>query len=227
LETSFYFLITMKKVIISLSLLCLFLTTSLAEAQWQGAVQQLQRAAQQRQTTQQFAPPSQQNAVHATGPPQGLAMPPGAVPSNTGNFDFRITVSPNAELTHTRNHVLLMGVTQYTQTVPSGDALQLVKSLDLSNLSFAVKDMEGLQDALVQARFCRRDDIRILREPTAREAEAALRNMLDNVQRGDRVMVAFSGHGISLSEGERTIDFLCFTDAKVTYNTETRNCIAR
>ena len=210
----------MKKKLVLLPLLCLFLTASMAEAQWQQAIQravQQRQSAQQQQSVQQA--PSQQGTSRTIDAP---AMPSGNVSGNAGRFDFKITVAPNAELTHARNHVLLIGVTEYPKAVPSEDALQMVKSLDLGNLSFAVKDMEGMKEALVQARFCREGDIRILREPTAREAETALRNMLQNVQRGDRVLVAFSGHGISLSEGERTMDFLCFTDAKTTYNTETR-----
>jgi len=126
--------------------------------------------------------------------------------------------SANAELTHPKSHVLLIGVSQYPAEEVSIDTFN---SISFSALKFTVKDMEGLRDALKKANFCRDEDIRVLREPTARDMDSALRNMLDKVETGDRVLVAFSGHGISLPEGGKMVDFLCAADAKVTCNTIT------
>jgi len=210
----------MKK-LLSLTLLCLFITASLAEAQsLRGLAQQVQRVAQQRQPVQ-----SQQSAQQQQ-PAQPAPTQQGNMPEKADVSAFNITVPTNAELTHARNHVLLMGVTQYPEAAPSDDALALTKSLDLGNLNYAIKDMEGLKNALVDARFCREVDIHVMENPTADEAEAKLRKMLapetGTVKTGDRVLIAFSGHGIALTDGTRTMDFLCFSDAKLTYNTDTR-----
>ena len=132
----------------------------------------------------------------------------------------------NVELTHPRSHVLLVGVTRY---LPAEQSTDTIASVQFTNLNYTVNDIKALGDALVQARFCRAEDIRLLysgaggnNEPTAGNMEAALRTMLGNVKKGDRILVAFSGHGISLSIDGQPADFLCLADAKVVYDQEAR-----
>lgn len=220
----------MKK-LLSLTILCLFFTASQVEAQWQSALQQIQRAAQQQPRTvqpqpqrQPVQPSNQQGTLSHAVDSKVIITTKGYQPGKMGSSDETAPITSNAGLTHARNHVLLMGVTQYPKTKSVSDALSSanVKSVDLADLNFSVKDMEGMKDALVQAHFCRETDIQVLREPTAHEAEEALRKMLDKVQNGDRVLIAFSGHGISLSDKGKTMDFMCFTDTQVTYNADTR-----
>ena len=99
-------------------------------------------------------------------------------------------------------------------------------SIELKDLRFCRKDMEGLQDALVKARFCKAEDIRILvsggtTEPTEANVRSTLRELLSHVQRGDRVLIAFSGHGIALRLGKDAVlptDFVCCADTNVRYN---------
>lgn len=223
----------MKK-LLSLTLLCLFFTASLAGAQWQQIAEKLaqrviegqahkKQAALQKEITElqkkayELEVKAAEQRAEATNLPVELP----------GDGDILASiVTDSSEPTYPRNHVLLIGVIQYPTAKPSTDALQLVKSADLGDLNFAIKDMEGLKDALVQARFCRDANVSILRNPTAHEVEVALRKMLDpdtgTVSDGDRVLIAFSGHGISLLVGQKRMDFLCFTDTKVTYNTEKR-----
>ena len=186
-----------------LTLICLFLTVSLAEAQRTGS-----RSAQSRIVTAPSQYPVNNNS------------------SNNTNSVAKSSPALDA-LTHPRNHVLLIGVNDYPKAVPSTETML---SIELSKLNFCRKDMEGLQDALVKARFCKAEDIQVLVsggtiEPTEANVRKALREMLSKVQRGDRVLIAFSGHGVAfpLKKDEPPKGFICCADIKVLYNTTTRN----
>ena len=210
----------MKK-LLSFTLLCFFLAAMPAVAQLERPQSQQENAAG-RFAIEGAATP---NPVAPSPAVPSPAVPPSNISANPSIPALGKSIPADAELTHPKSHVLLIGVTQYPTSEPSTDSL---KSIRFSNLNFCVKDMEGLADALVQARFCRAGDIQILlsgaggtNEPTARNVETAMRNMLANVKQGDRVLVAFSGHGISLPEGGRTVDFLCATDSKTAFDTTT------
>ena len=205
---------------LTLTLLCFFLAALLAEAQLERPQAQQENAAGRFAIEGSALPSSTVPSPTVSSPTTpSPAMPSGSIPA------LGKSIPADAELTHPKSHVLLIGVTQYPEMEPSTDTL---KSVGFSNLNFCVRDMEGLADALVQARFCRAGDIQLLssgaggnQEPTARNIETTMRNMLANVKLGDRVLIAFSGHGISLPEGGRTVDFLCASDAKTTFDTTT------
>ena len=55
------------------------------------------------------------------------------------------------KLTHPRNHVLLIGVNQYTAAEPSTNHRI---SASFHNLQFCVKDMQDLKNALIKSLFC-------------------------------------------------------------------------
>lgn len=129
------------------------------------------------------------------------------------------------ELSHPRNHVFLVGVTLYPMAKQSTDRLVVA---NFSDLSFCVRDMECLKSALIESRFCRDEDVQMLvsgagneNEPTEENVSAAFDALLKKIQPGDRVLVAFSGHGISLpleGNANRSEDYLCCADADVVYN---------
>ena len=208
---------------LSFSLLCLFLTASLIEAQIPSALRQLAQPARQ-----PASPVQQGHTGDASGKfavmDSGSGMNSGGVALGNISIAKSNIVPADAELTHKQTHVLLIGVAQYQMAETNTENLI---SVNFGNLTFSVKDMEGLKDALVKSRFCREEDIQFLatgaeedRKPTARNVETVLRGMLEKIEKGDRVLIAFSGHGIALPEGERTVDFLCLADAKVTYDRE-------
>ena len=197
------------------TIMCLFLTASLAEAQLigRGNPQPVRQPAQARSAQERIVTlPSQ----HPVNNPV----------SNAGTL-IKTAPAPDA-LTHDRNHVLLIGVNNYLPAPPADASRPHILSTKFSTLQFCRKDMEGLRDALVKARFCTPEDIRILvsgtggeNEPTKANVEKAFREMVSKIQRGDRVLVAFSGHGLTLRlEGEHSPedDFLCLADAEVSYD---------
>ena len=194
---------------------CLVLTVSVAEAQLvrDGAAQ---RSAQQSDARLSVVAPAPDRA---TGSATGSSTMSGA--AGEAKSDGAATAATVA-LTHPRNHVLLVGVNKYPEVVPSTQ--RLVRA-QFGDLRFAVDDMQALKSALVQARFCRDEDIRILvsgaggkNEPTSANVEDAFTELLAAIKEGDRVLVAFSGHGIALPMEERTVDFLCCADAVLAYN---------
>jgi len=194
----------------------LFLTASLAEAQ-------LDRPGQQ-PIQPRSVPQSDASGRLSVVAPVPERTPVSNIP-NVTDSEIKSALASGIELTHPRNHVLLVGVNEYAEAGASTDRLVQAQ---FSKLSYCVNDMQALKSALVQARFCRDENIRMLvsgaggeNEPTMENVEVAFKELLGNIETGDRVLIAFSGHGISLLMERQPVDFLCCADAAVTYNSNT------
>ena len=216
---------TMQK-LFTLTFVCLFLTVQMAEGQ-------LRRAQQQQPQQQRVQQSNTRDArLSAIAPAPGMSTPPAAqrpapVAPNIGSKSGPV---PETGLTYAdgKTHVLLIGVNNYPMPEPRVEGREHLQSVSFSTLRFCVKDMEELKKALVQARFCNEADVQLLvsgaggsNEPTKANVDSAFQALLNKIGPGDRVLVAFSGHGIALPSEERagtSEDFLACTDAKVIYD---------
>ena len=200
--------------LLPLTLLFLFLAAHVVEAQIlrRPAAQQQQQQGTARSAN--LADP-RLSAIPSSHPSQPPSAQRASMPGTSGVLKSLDGPLPTEGLTHPRNHVLLIGVNQYAHA-------------DFRNLRFCVRDMEGLKSALIQARFCNAEDVQLLvsgaggnREPTRENVESAFQTLLNKIEPGDRVLVAFSGHGIALPlEGDPKVteDFLACADARVVFD---------
>ena len=116
------------------------------------------------------------------------------------------------------NYAILIGINTYEQPEEAKEGFQ-----KLGNLDFCVADMQGLKDALLQCKFLTSENhVRLLVSgaspdhlPTRANILAALDDIVSNLRPGDAIFFAFSGHGVSLVEGDKNADQLCCSDAKI------------
>jgi len=202
---------TMQK-LFTLTFVCLFLTIQMAEGQM-------------------FSRNARVSAIRPASnvSPQTVPQP---MPAATDMLRKSNESVPATGLTYTdgKTHVLLIGVNHYHASIqePVMEGQEHLQKIRLSNLTFCVKDMQELKRALVRARFCYEEDVQLLvsgagggLEPTKANVEAAFQTLLTKIEPGDRVLFAFSGHGLPLPlEGSANAseDFLACADARVIYD---------
>ena len=217
--------------LLSLTLLCLFLNVQMAEGQIFG-----QRQPQRQQPPKQLQPQPDTDRSADTGGARVVVSP---LPPEVSAGTLPVPVAPSIGiksgpistegLTYTdgKTHVLLVGVNNYPMREPAVEGQEHLQSAFFSTLNYCAKDMVELKKALIDARFCNEEDVQLLisgvggnLEPTGANVGSAFRALLDKIKKDDRVLVAFSGHGIALPSEERgkSEDFLACTDAKVIYN---------
>lgn len=112
------------------------------------------------------------------------------------------------------NYAILIGINQY-DNAKDGDCR-------LENLQSAVDDMTALQQVLITAKFATEKNVRLLtskmaQKPTAANVRAAVQDVLNSAASApqDIILLAFSGHGLSMEENGNTGDVLCCSDAKI------------
>jgi len=118
-----------------------------------------------------------------------------------------------------KNYAVLIGINTYS---PAAEKSANQLRTRFRDLNYCIDDMTALKAALSKSKYTEDKNIILLvaKEDTTLES---IRNALMNfkISGNDNILVAFSGHGISLapiSDPEKKDDYFCCSDAQVVYD---------
>lgn len=216
-----------------LSTVLIFCLSTPVFAQMSGG---LGRSSSQKNTARTVSPTtgSAQKKLSSVDPKSGAASASTPLPAvtdttktKTGSTAEKENKSPQGQ---NRSYAILVGVDTYPTTPELTEDQKHLLPTGFSDLRFCAADMKGLKKALIDAKFCKDEDVQLLvagvKTPTEGKVLEVIQETLKKVQPHDRVLFAFSGHGISIPlEGRNSSqseDYLCCSDAKVVYNNVTQ-----
>ena len=177
---------------------------------------QIRFAPQTRSTTNQQQNSNNQRLVAVPGA-QGASAPQSA----PGTPNLKSASDSAGDNITGKNYAVLIGVMKYLPVEKSTDQFT---TLTLSDLKFCVDDMKELKAALIQSKYAEEQNIKLLvttEDTTLENVLKVLKDYGNSLGGNDNILVAFSGHGVSLAPEnapEKKDDYFCCSNARIVYD---------
>ena len=118
------------------------------------------------------------------------------------------------------NYAILIGINEY---LPTDEKTNETEPITLRNLRYCIADMTELKASLIRCKYAKDENIVLLVTTPGTTCEAILNTLQEfgiKLKSNDNILVAFSGHGVSLASmhsPEKEDDYFCCSDTKVAY----------